>query len=159
MKTIGLEHATLELCIKDARRERVVLTRKGKPVALVVGVEGMDEEQLQLGSSDKFWTLIKKRRRQRTIGRAELEKKLARTNGGLEKPREREKRRYDDDLRPTNLLPADKLIAKSFPSRFGTGKGEGKTPWTKKSLGELFARCSWRFPFQLGRSSQRRFFG
>jgi antitoxin (DNA-binding transcriptional repressor) of toxin-antitoxin stability system len=85
MKTIGLEHATLERCIKDARRERVVLTRKGKPVALVVGVEGMDEEQLQLGSSGKFWTLIEKRRRQKTIGRAELEKKLARTNGGLEK--------------------------------------------------------------------------
>jgi antitoxin (DNA-binding transcriptional repressor) of toxin-antitoxin stability system len=61
------------------------LTRKGKPVALVVGVEGMDEEQLQLGSSGKFWTLIEKRRRQKTIGRAELEKKLARTNGGLEK--------------------------------------------------------------------------
>jgi hypothetical protein len=61
------------------------LTRKGKPVALVVGVEGMDEEQVQLGSSDKFWTLIEKRRRQRTIGRAELEKKLARSKGGLEK--------------------------------------------------------------------------
>jgi hypothetical protein len=59
------------------------LTRKGKTVALVVGVEGMDEEQVQLGSSDKFWTLIEKRRRQRTIGRAELEKKLARSN---EKP-------------------------------------------------------------------------
>ncbi len=85
MKTIGLEHATLEVCIKDARRERVVVTRKGKPVALVVGVEGMDEEQLQLGSSVKFWTLIEKRRRQRTIGRAQLEKKLARTNGGLRK--------------------------------------------------------------------------
>jgi len=85
MKTLGIEHATLELCIKDARRERVVLTRNGKPVALVVGVEGMDEEQLQLGSSDKFWTLIEKRRKQSTISRAELEKKLARTNGGLEK--------------------------------------------------------------------------
>jgi antitoxin (DNA-binding transcriptional repressor) of toxin-antitoxin stability system len=85
MKTIGIEHATLELCIKDARRERVVLTRKGKPVALVVGVEGMDEEQLQLGSSDKFWALIEKRRRQRTISRAKLEKKLSRTNGALEK--------------------------------------------------------------------------
>ena len=51
-----------------------------------VGVEGMDEEQVQLGSSDKFWTLIEKRRRQGTIGRAELEKKLARsTKGSLEK--------------------------------------------------------------------------
>ena len=85
MKTIGLEHATLEVCIKDARRERVVVTRKGKPVALVVGVEGMDEDQLQLGSSVKFWTLIEKRREQKTISRAQLEKKLARTNGGLRK--------------------------------------------------------------------------
>ena len=91
MKTIGLEHATLELCIKDARRERVVLTRKGKPVALMVGVKGMDEEQLQLGSSDKFWTLIEKRRRQKTIGRAQLDKKLARTNGGLEKSSKKRK--------------------------------------------------------------------
>ena len=72
MKTIGLEHATLEVCIKDARRERVVVTRKGKPVALVVGVEGMDEEQLQLGSSEKFWTLMEKRRGQKTISRREL---------------------------------------------------------------------------------------
>ena len=81
MKTIGLEHATLEVCIKDARRERVVVTRKGKPVALVVGVEGMDEEQLQLGSSEKFWTLMEKRRGQKTLSRAELETSLDGTNG------------------------------------------------------------------------------
>jgi len=91
MKTIGLEHATLELCIKDARRERVVVTRKGKPVALVVGVVGMDEEQLQLGSSDKFWRLIEKRRKQKTIGRAELETRLDRTNGRSRKNSKRKK--------------------------------------------------------------------
>ena len=91
MKTIGLEHATLELCIKDARRERVVLTRKGKPVALMVGVEGMDEEQLQFGSGDKFWTLIEKRRRQKTIGRAELEKKLAGQMAARKNPRAKRK--------------------------------------------------------------------
>jgi antitoxin (DNA-binding transcriptional repressor) of toxin-antitoxin stability system len=71
MKTIGLEHATLEACVKDARHERVVVTRKGKPVALVVGVGGLDEEQLRLASSEKFWTLIEARRKQKTIsGRA-----------------------------------------------------------------------------------------
>lgn len=91
MKTIGLEHATLEVCIKDARRERVVVTRKGKPVALVVGVEGMDEEQLQLGSSEKFWTLMEKRRRQRTISRAELEKRLDETNRRLRKTSKKKK--------------------------------------------------------------------
>jgi hypothetical protein len=85
MKTIGLEHATLGTCIKDARRDRVVVTRKGKPVALVLGVEGLDEEQLQLGSSDKFWTLIEERRRQKAISRRELEKILDGTNGSLRK--------------------------------------------------------------------------
>lgn len=85
MKTIGLEHATLETCIKDARRDRVVVTRKGKPVALVLGVEGLDEEQLQLGSSEKFWKLIEARRRQKTISRRELEKTLDGINGRLRK--------------------------------------------------------------------------
>jgi hypothetical protein len=85
MKTIGLEHATLETCIKDARRDRVVVTRKGKPVALVLGVEGLDEEQVQLGSSGKFWTLIEERRRQKTISRRELEKTLDGSNGRLRK--------------------------------------------------------------------------
>jgi len=31
-----------------------------------------DDEQLQLGSSEKFWTLIEERRRQKTISRREL---------------------------------------------------------------------------------------
>ena len=81
MKTIGLEHTTLAACVKDARRERVVLTRKGKPVALIVGVEGLDEEQLQLGSSDTFWALIEARRKQQTISRAELEQRIRDTSG------------------------------------------------------------------------------
>ena len=85
MKTIGLEHATLEICIKNARRDRVVVTRNGKPVALVLGVEGLDEEQLQLGSSEKFWTLIEERRRQKTISRRTLEKTLDGSNGRLRK--------------------------------------------------------------------------
>jgi len=63
----------------------VVVTRKGKPVALVLGVEGMDEEQLQLGSSEKFWKLIEARRRQKTISRRELEKTLDGTNGRVRK--------------------------------------------------------------------------
>src|SRR5688500_4527821 len=76
MKTIGLEHATLSSCIQDARRERVVLTRKGKPVAFLIGITGLDEEQLQLASSKKFWTLIENRRKQKTISRTELEQRI-----------------------------------------------------------------------------------
>jgi len=76
MKVVSLEQAVLDRCIEDAQRERVVLTRNGKPVALLVGIEGMDEEQLQRASSDRFWTLIAERRAQRIINRAELEQKI-----------------------------------------------------------------------------------
>ena len=76
MKRVLLEQATLETCVNDAQRERVVVTHNGKPLALIVGVEGMDEEQLQLGSSDRFWALIAERRARKTIPRAELEQNL-----------------------------------------------------------------------------------
>jgi antitoxin (DNA-binding transcriptional repressor) of toxin-antitoxin stability system len=76
MKQIVLEKADFESCISQAQRERVVIVRNGRPVALIVGVEGMDPEQLELGSSDKFWKLITRRRRQTRITRAQLEKKL-----------------------------------------------------------------------------------
>ena len=77
MKQIVLEKADLESCISQAQQERVVIVRNGRPVALVVGVEGMDPEQLELGSSDKFWKLIARRRKQKGISRAQLEKKLS----------------------------------------------------------------------------------
>jgi antitoxin (DNA-binding transcriptional repressor) of toxin-antitoxin stability system len=79
MKTIGLQKATLNRCVKDAQQERLIITRNGKPVALIIGVEGMDEEQVRLGSSSKFWTLIAKRRAQRTLSRAEMGKKIPRS--------------------------------------------------------------------------------
>ena len=76
MKVVSLEQAVLDSCIEDAQRARVVLTRNGKPVALLVGIEGMDEEQLQRASSDRFWTLIAERRAQKTISRTELERQV-----------------------------------------------------------------------------------
>lgn len=81
MKVVGMKQATLEECVKDAQRERVVLTRRGKPVALVVGVAGLDLEQIDLGHSDELWTLIRERRGQKTLSRAELEKRLKEPNG------------------------------------------------------------------------------
>jgi hypothetical protein len=43
---------------------------------VLVGVRGLDLEQIELGSSDEFWTLIRERRQQRTMSRAELDKRL-----------------------------------------------------------------------------------
>ena len=52
MKTLDVRQAQIESCVADAQQERVVLTRNGEPVALVIG---LDEEQRQLGASDRFW--------------------------------------------------------------------------------------------------------
>ncbi len=76
MKVVNLEHAVLDDCVEDAQRERVVITRDGKPVALIIGIEGLDEEQLQLSRSDKFWKFIAERRKQETISRAVLEQQI-----------------------------------------------------------------------------------
>lgn len=73
MKSVELRQARLETCVAEAQDERVVLTRNGKPVALLIG---LDEEQQELGSSSKFWSLITERRRQPTVSRAELEQRL-----------------------------------------------------------------------------------
>src|SRR5262249_46007503 len=59
MKVIGIDEANIEECVKDAQRERVVFTRRGKPVALLVGVAGMDLEQIARGHSDAFGQLIR----------------------------------------------------------------------------------------------------
>ncbi len=76
MKTVPMEDATLELCVADAQQERLILTRNGDPIALVVGIAGMDEEQIRLSSNPEFWKLIEESRRRKAISREELEQRL-----------------------------------------------------------------------------------
>ena len=73
MKWVRLEQASLETCVDDARHERVVVTRNGTPVALILGIEGMDEDQIGLGDSEEFWKLIEERRQQESVSRSVLE--------------------------------------------------------------------------------------
>jgi uncharacterized protein (DUF433 family) len=56
IKPIAIESATLEECVENARHERIVITRNGVPVALMVGVEGLDEEQIESAGSDERFT-------------------------------------------------------------------------------------------------------
>jgi len=78
MVTMSLQQATLDMCVSEAQRDKVIITQNDKPVAVIIGVAGMDEEQLQLSTSNKFWKLMAERRGQKTIGRAELERRLKR---------------------------------------------------------------------------------
>ena len=76
MKTINLELSTLDDCVRESQNERVVITRNGIPVAIVVGLEGMDQEQAHLGSGGDFWKLISERRGEPTLTRAQLEQRI-----------------------------------------------------------------------------------
>ena len=78
MSKVDWKKTDLDSVIENAQHERLIITRNGKPVALIVGVAGMDEEQLELGSSAKFWRLIAERRTQKTLSRAELEQRIKR---------------------------------------------------------------------------------
>jgi hypothetical protein len=75
MKTVDIHETDLNACVLDAQSDRVVIMQGGNPVAIVLGVQGLDEEQAQLGASDEFWKLISQRRKEPTVDRSTLEKK------------------------------------------------------------------------------------
>ncbi len=76
MKVIDIRQFTIEKDIAEAQHQRVMLTNNGKPVALLVGLQDVDEEQLQWASSDAFWKMVTQRRAQKTLSRSELERRL-----------------------------------------------------------------------------------
>ncbi len=63
-------------CMDISQEDQVVITRHGKPAAVLVGVEGRDWEDLVLQTSPTFWKLIEDRRKQRTISLTELKSRL-----------------------------------------------------------------------------------
>ena len=80
MKTVPVRdlQKKLKRCIDEAQEGRVVITRRGKPAALLVGVEGKDWETVILETDPTFWKLIQERRKQPTISLKELKARLNR---------------------------------------------------------------------------------
>ena len=78
MKTIPVRDLQKKVkeCVDQAQLDRVVITRRGKPAAVLVGVEGEDWEDVVLQTDPAFWKLIRARRKQPTISRDELKKRL-----------------------------------------------------------------------------------
>lgn len=78
MKTISVRD--LQKNIKDvvdsAQRDRVVVTRRGSPAAVLLGVEGKDWETVILETSPAFWDLIETRRKEATLSMDELERRM-----------------------------------------------------------------------------------
>ena len=80
MKTVPVRdlQKKLKQCIDEAQEGRVVITRRGKPAALLLGVEGKDWETVILETDPTFWKLIQERRKEPTISFKELKARLNR---------------------------------------------------------------------------------
>jgi prevent-host-death family protein len=65
MKVVAVREAKASLSeyIDKAQRDRVLITRHGKPAALVIGVEGEDLEDLLTMGNPRFWEMIEDHRR------------------------------------------------------------------------------------------------
>jgi len=62
--------------LQAAQQERVLVTRGGEPLALLVGLENKDQEDWDLETSPAFWRMIEQRRSRPTLPLKELEAKL-----------------------------------------------------------------------------------
>jgi prevent-host-death family protein len=66
----------VKACVDDAQRDRVIVTRHGKPAAVLVGVQGEDWDAVVVQTDPKFWRLIRARRRQPTFSLAQLKRRV-----------------------------------------------------------------------------------
>jgi prevent-host-death family protein len=79
MKSIAAKElqANLDAVLNSSQKERIVISRAGKPCAVLVGIEDCDAEDLQLAASPDFWLMIRQRRSQgRSVPLAEVEAQL-----------------------------------------------------------------------------------
>lgn len=80
MKTVTVRDLQKKIkeCLDEAQGDRMVITRRGKPAAVLVGVEGQDWETVILETDPTFWKLVQERRKQPTLSLEELKARLKR---------------------------------------------------------------------------------
>ena len=103
MRVLAIREAKsgLSATLEDAQRERVLITRNGRPCAIVIGVEGRDLEDVMLMSNPRFWRMIEASRKDpKTYSMEEVRARLAAV-----------------DVRPTGRSPGKSLRAKAGQRR------------------------------------------
>lgn len=69
MKTATLREVKEQLSqyVSTAQKETILITRHGKPAALVVGVERHDLEDIFYMTNRPFWNTVRRRRREKGV--------------------------------------------------------------------------------------------
>ena len=71
----------LSSILTRAQRERIVISRRGKPCAVLVGIENYDAEDLELARSEDFRRMISQRRTSgKSVPLTEVEARLGITS-------------------------------------------------------------------------------
>jgi prevent-host-death family protein len=106
MKTAALKEVKAKLSeyCERSQGERVLITKHGRPLALMIGVEGRTLEDVLTAMNPEFWNLIEERRRQPTLSSAEMQKRLA--SSGRPAPRGRAPREGGKGSKPQLRRPA-----------------------------------------------------
>ncbi len=70
MKTLEIKHATSSLAeyARDVKREPVIITVAGKPVAALAAIENADAETVSLSTNPQFPALIERSRARHSAG-------------------------------------------------------------------------------------------
>ncbi len=68
--------------LNSSQNERIVISRGGRPCAVLVGIEDYDAEDLRTASSKDFWRMIRRRRtRGKSVPLAEVQARLKKLHG------------------------------------------------------------------------------
>jgi len=80
VKVVALREAKQQLSgvVVRAQRERVLITKHGRPAALMLGVEGHDLEEVLLIQNPRFWKMIAARRAEPTLSLDEARRRVSR---------------------------------------------------------------------------------
>src|SRR6266508_4328844 len=89
MKVVALREAkaSLSAYIEKAQQDRVLITKHGRPAALMIGVEGEELEDLLTMGNPRVWELFEARRRStKTVRLNEVRRVSRKSRGALAEP-------------------------------------------------------------------------
>jgi len=70
--------ALLSEKLKESQGERIVITRHGRPVSMLVGVEAYDIDDIYFVANPEFWAMIEARRSKSSKARRTSHKEVRR---------------------------------------------------------------------------------
>ena len=76
MKTLEANDVTKESFLGASEEDQVIVTRNGNPLGVYFGIHGLDQEQIELGLSDKFWKLMEERGKEPRVSLEDVEKEF-----------------------------------------------------------------------------------